>query len=467
MILPTNGRVIIIDDEPKQALPLISVLSKFNTPCSYFDAKKDSLPDRKFSDVRILFLDINLNGGQQPNWSIEKGILINNISGVIEPHIPYILFVWSLNETEHFDDLKELFDTELIDYKPIIAPIKMDKTSLFKQEVDDDSNVKWELTQSAEETIKIIKTKIDEGLSTIDSFEALLSWENIVNDSSSLVVNDIVKLAAYDKNVTEGLKQIYLSLAHAYWGKTLEPWPNETIISKSLINLNHLLSDKIEFKINTDLSLSPLASFPTTREASIEFRAELNSRLLITDDIINTSQPGNLYIRQTPDFKKSIVEDLIDRSTFSGDFCADKKIELKDLYEGLEIKKQYKRDFNSFGFRQIEEIVQKAISIQIELTPICDYSQNNRKFCRVVLGVIMDAIYMKNRKRSADYYYLSPVFMFNEKPVNFYCDFRYVLSLDPKELEGIKPDKRIRHLFQAEIQSHFARQVSRPGLVSL
>src|SRR6187402_162961 len=120
MLLPTNGRVIIIDDVAEQAVPLISVLSKFNVPSSYFNAQIESLPLKKINDVRVLFLDINLNGGQQPNWPIEKGMLISNITNIIEAKVPYVLFVWSVNESSQFDDVVELFDQELLEYKPLI-----------------------------------------------------------------------------------------------------------------------------------------------------------------------------------------------------------------------------------------------------------------------------------------------------------------------------------------------------------
>lgn len=466
MILPTNGRVIIIDDEPSQAVPLISVLSKYNIPSSYFDARKDSLPEHKLSDTRVLFLDINLNGGQQPNWEAEKGMLINNIEGILKPNTPYILFVWSVNETEHFVDLENLFNKELAAYKPIIPLIRMEKNSLFQQDVDGDKIV-WSLKHSKEDTINIIKNKIDEGVAAIDSLEALLKWENIVNDASALVANEILALANYSGNTAEGLKQVYLGLAHAYWGKTLYGQSGDIITSKSLVTLTHLLADKLELKINNDLKITLLKTFPKQLDYTGGFRAELNKRLLMSDDVVNSPLPGNVYISERNDLRETIVNDLVDRKTFDNDFCKEVNIGLATLYIGLEINEEYLKPFQKFGFKKAKEVVEHARYIEIELTPICDYSQKNQKLCRLVSGVILDAQYQSNRKKNADYFYMSPIFILDGQAVNFYCDFRFVRSADPKELDGLSPKFRLRHLFQTEIQSHLARQVSRPGLVSL
>ena len=466
MILPRNGRVIIIDDVRDQAIPLILALSKYNISTIFFDAQKQSLPITKIKDVRILFLDINLNGGQQPNWETEKAIIRKNITSIIEPKVPYILFVWSVNETDHIKDLRKLFDEELIDYKPIVDLIEMDKNSMFKLDIDDTGKEIWTLNFSPEETIELIKTKVDKGISDIDSIEALLKWEDIVNDSSALVVNDILRLANLKSNLQGDLKQIYYNLAHAYWGKTLTANPSETI-AKSLVNLNSILSDKIEFKLSTEFKIELLKGFPDKPTFDLSINPHLNTKLLFTEDVTSQPIPGNLYVFENNPHKKTIIEDLIDRSKFGEEYCGEKGINRTDFYDGPDIKKEHKREFVSYCFKKIGEIVDEGVFMELELTPICDYSQGNRVFCRIVSGVILDNKYWSKKKNSATYLYISPMFLLGGKVVNFYCDFRYVKSVDIESLAGIKPILKIRHLFQSDIQSQLARQVSRPGIVSL
>ena len=62
MELPFSGKIVIIDNEPKEAAPLLQILSKKRLPHVYFTGDQLLLPDEgnAFEDVRIIFLDINL-----------------------------------------------------------------------------------------------------------------------------------------------------------------------------------------------------------------------------------------------------------------------------------------------------------------------------------------------------------------------------------------------------------------------
>jgi len=465
MILPRNGRVIIIDDQADQALPLINAFSKYNIASTYFNATKETIPVKRFNDVRVVFLDINLNDGPS-NWSIERSLLIAYVTAIIEPGTPYILFVWSVKEDTQFSDVVKLFDEELSDYKPILAPMKMDKSSFFKREELAGKDV-WVLNYSLQETIDKIKKKINEGLAEFDSLEALLKWENVVSDASALVVNDILILANNKDDINNDLKQIYYNLSHAYWGKTLIGKSPQEIIAKSLLNLNILLNDKIEYKLGSDFKIDLIRDFPPNPIIDIESKSKLNTRLLFSEDVIAEALPGNLYLLENEPYKRDIIENLVDRITFGTDYCTVLDVSKDDFWEGQDIKKKHKKPFTSFSFKKVEEVIKDANYFEIELTPICDYSQNNRLFCRMISGVILDQKYFRNQKRSASFFFVSPLFLMDGKPVNFYCDFRYTKSTDIKSINGIMPKLRIRHSFQAEIQSHLARQISRPGIVAL
>lgn len=462
MNLPKNGRVIIIDDKPSQAMPLIQALAKNKISTTYFDAKKETFPVSQYYDVRVLFLDINLNDGPSV-WETEKSLLINTIQQIIAPKTPYIIFLWSVNEVDNTSDVIKLFKEELNDYAPLIEAIPLKKYELFDINVD---SGEYEIA-SGINIIKEIEERITQGLKSIDSIEALLKWEDIVSDSAALVVNDIVKLSQLNNEANIGLKHIYYNLAHAYWGQTLKGQTPNEITAKSLVSLNSILSDKIEFKLSNELKIEFLNGFPEKMKIESAVKSEINTRLLFSEDVVELPLPGNLYLRNNDAYKKKIVEDLIDRRTFSMDYCKENSIDRKDFFEGDEIKTEYKKPFEKYGFKKTGQAVNDGIYMELELTPICDYSQNNRIFCRMISGVILNEEYWYNRKRNAEYFYVSPTFVLDGKLVNFYCDLRYVMSIPPESLQGIKPRMRIRHLFQTDIQSQLARQVSRPGIVSL
>lgn len=64
--LPQNGRIVIVDDQIVQALPLMNYFSKNKVPFTYFDGSAENLPKQGFDDIRILFLDVNLSGDTIP-----------------------------------------------------------------------------------------------------------------------------------------------------------------------------------------------------------------------------------------------------------------------------------------------------------------------------------------------------------------------------------------------------------------
>lgn len=69
MSLPETGRIIIVDDKINQALPLINYLSKYRFPFKYFNGELSNLPDQGqgFTDIRLIFLDLNLVDNSIPD----------------------------------------------------------------------------------------------------------------------------------------------------------------------------------------------------------------------------------------------------------------------------------------------------------------------------------------------------------------------------------------------------------------
>ncbi|MDD3692191.1 MAG: hypothetical protein PHO77_08960 [Bacteroidales bacterium] len=124
MNIPINGRIAIIDDQIKQAEPIINILSKRQMPLTYFSGDPAFLPEigNNINDIRVLFLDINLiDDSEHPN-KVLKARLIPVLERVIsEENYPYVLIYWTRhNESEHKDLIeKEIFNNDLANRKPI------------------------------------------------------------------------------------------------------------------------------------------------------------------------------------------------------------------------------------------------------------------------------------------------------------------------------------------------------------
>lgn len=470
MILPKNGRVIIIDDEPAQAIPLISALSKYNVSSTYFDAKKETLPVSTFSDVRVMFLDINLNGGQQPNWETEKSMISNNIRSIINPHTPYILFVWSVNETDHFDDLVLLFNEGLVDYKPIAPLIKMSKTELFEQNIDDTGRSSWTPTKTTEEMIEFINLKLVTGISSIDSLEVLFKWENVVADSTTETTNEIISLAQGKADINIELKNIYFKLAEAMWGRQLTKKTNE-ISKKAVSVLSELLRDKLQSNINKNLEFLIVKDINPPQNFSEIDKAIFNSKLLLNLNLNAETFPGNVY---------EIVGEETEKFPFNGLIADSILVPLvsKDFFESKNgtsavpndeisaFKNSNKKEYGIFEKTKRDEIKAKSRFIRIELSPICDFAQKKWKVNRICPAILWHGSFLQYIGKSENLY-ISPILNIDSESYYLVIDLRYFSSIQLSELIGLQPIFGLKHSFLTDIQSILSRHVNRPGITSL
>ena len=56
MILPNNGKAVIIDDQLSEAFPLMTLLSQEKVPFVYFqDEGGDDLPEEPLKNIRLIF----------------------------------------------------------------------------------------------------------------------------------------------------------------------------------------------------------------------------------------------------------------------------------------------------------------------------------------------------------------------------------------------------------------------------
>jgi len=184
-IIPTNGRIAIVDDSFKQALPLMRILSKNNIPYTYYQGNRlECLPDTPENDIRILFLDLNLLEGRNQTPKDVRSILVSVLKRLLSPeNYPYILVLWSRQEREYTDTIKDIFDNDLKDRAPIVIKpyVKSDFFPDFAEEEDETKDEQIILN----ELLKIIKE--------LPAYSYLLRWENQVHNSADETIGNIFR----------------------------------------------------------------------------------------------------------------------------------------------------------------------------------------------------------------------------------------------------------------------------------
>ncbi len=203
MILPNNGKVVIIDDQPKDVIELISALSKEKVPfVHYKEEDLSDLPDTPIENVRLIFLDLELITDTYISVKNITSPIKTRLMRVLKPHTAYALIIWSKKENEYKQALLDDFETEFSAYKPIFH------TSLPKADIIGKKGA-----------MDKIKKELKIEISKFKSFNAFLIWESIVNESSGKLTNEIASLYPPNTEWDNKTKFLLYKLAVAYSGK--------------------------------------------------------------------------------------------------------------------------------------------------------------------------------------------------------------------------------------------------------
>lgn len=414
--LPRNGRVVVVDDDINEGLPLINTLSKNGIPTTYFSGKLKELPETPLEDVRIVFLDIVLGTDGQPEKT-----KISTVIGVLRKIVstengPYILIIWS-KHNELVDSIKK----EISSNPPLIT-LNLEKAEckVKKNEFD----------------LKKIEDKLETEFGKAGIFQLFLLWENIAHQSSGRLINEFKSFYDYDANWNKNLTDVFSHLARAYRGKKLDINPEAEIIKNGFLAFNGTYSDTFENAIRGyDYSKLQIQS-NANAVVSNDICAKINKKLLLSSYSSHQAgqavQPGNIY--------------------FNGEkegncLC------LEDLFHG-----------------NIGEIDKSKVEyIMLEVSPSCDFAQDKWKLSRLLPGLTWSSDQPKKIKikENAAYVYASPVLDWDNKSCRLVFDFRYLTAKSFEELNGREPKFRIRHELLVDIQSHLARHINRPGVFSI
>lgn len=456
MILPNNGKVIIIDDEPKDVVDLTEALTKEKMPFLFFkDPGLEDLPDTPINNVRLLFLDLELGlGGNSP---IEKiRIVQQRIVRVIEPHTPYVLIIWSSHEDVYLQTLLEEFKNGFIKYAPI-AHCSLDKAEIKKKK-DADVNV-----------LLIIRQKLKQELSRFNSFNLFLLWESIINDSCGEAVNNIINsIYIESENVDLELRTIIRKLANAYLGQRVLKADNKTIQRASMYTFNDLFKESIEREIIKSNLIDDL-DFSNVNPGNISLVSKLNSKLLLETDVSPDRSPGNVYLLEKEEGEKLSKEiKQKTKQTWLENIIIKKEIKdsIKCRVETTEKRVLGEKELNIQVNQLIASILAQSVLVEIEISPVCDFAQNKRILSRSIKGCLFPygIIEEKAIKSKTDYLFISPLFEFDNKMYKLIVDLRLFSSTYFIENDLFQPLFKIRHQLLSEIQLSVSKHVSRTGL---
>ena len=480
MIIPNNGKVVIIDDQMDQVKELIMALSKNNIPFSYFrDENGDDLPEdgNHLKNIRLIFLDIVLDTGTDQS---EKSVISNALSRlnriIGENNGPYFIFLWSTRYEKYGKKLIEEITTKpLFKNRQPIAFIELNKKEL------------------REKGFLAIVSALDKEIQKFDSLNAFLYWESIINDSAGEITNELISLINSD-NWNNDTKNILYRLSSAYWGlsiKDIGPKEQKRKVLGAYSTLNQVLSDKIE--ANSHNNYDPLLDnlLENKGENNTELFAKINEKIHVdSKPQKDVSIPGSvLFCIDLLNEDVDKIDAELERSILKLDalkgknginieeIVVKKKLAFSNKKETLErIIKEKRRNLNSIIndslkdakeilSQQKEEIIKNGIYVELNISPRCDFAQNKIKNHRFLPGVLVPEEYREKFNKYAEYNYISDFKIHMESNLYFFLfDFRHFYSLRILP-ENLSPKFRIKENLLNELQVKLSGHINRLGLL--
>jgi len=424
MNLPMSGRVVIVDDEFREALPLIRTLSQRRVAVTFFRGRLEDLPSEPFKDVRIVFLDIVLEGLEGADDKTKISALMNVVKKIIsKENGPFVLAIW----TKH-PELTEKLQNALKKEGFYTLTVNLEKDTFFEKKEGSDE---WVFKEDKKDKLqRIIKEKIR----AIDIFKVFINWENFIHDASSMTINEISKFSEFDDHWNDKMKRVFFSFAKAQTGRLIENMEDREKITSALYTFNQIFSDIFERDIQQfiieGISLED-------GDIGEEVKVKINSRILIDTAPRNELYPGNVYKDQNAEV--TFIKEILNENR-------------EDV---------------------LGSIAENSISIFVEVTPICDFVQRKAKMNRVIKGVLIPDSAGTNTgiwrriKKHALFLYVSPTIHYKGKDYRMILDFRYFTSVKADELKGKNVLFRIRKELLSDIQIKLSSHINRTGVLYL
>lgn len=423
MNIPENGRIVIIDDEIEEALPLIKVLSNNGVSARLFTGHLDSLPKEQLSDIRVVFLDLKLTP------STNEAIVISKLSGILKKTIsesngPYILILWSKHEADYRNQLNALFGDALQSLRPVFL-LTLEKSTYLR------TNKRGERS-FVPNALRLIEKRLRAELTKIGGLHLIILWENLVHKAAGETVTNVSSLYPINDDWNNRIADVFHAFAQAQVGKQLHSDDIATFAQNSLLTHNAVFADVLEKNIRqqkfSDLELDISDKDPTLGRAE---RARLNTHLLIMREKDTTNpSPGNVYKLRGNRYK------LKTKELFQGDNGA---------YNALLGSLKY---------------------VVMEVSPSCDFAQDKWRMNRLLPGVIWPAD-SSARVKKAEYIYRTPELELENAVFVVVFDLRYLTSTRLSEFKAKKPAYRFRSTLLNDLQQKISYHIARSGIVNL
>lgn len=443
----SGARVLLLDDEPKEALPVLKAFAKVGVPVAYFDGKLNGLPTNanRLRGVRLTILDMNL-GVSGPDTTIAS-TLVQTFSRILsKDNGPYGVLVW----TNH-PELKDIVAKYIYEHPDLPNPVfvvQMKKADFLRG-----------VGENAEERVSLsaLSSRIRAELEDSSPLECMQAWEGDSFIASSNVTNSIVEvdatgvqdLSAWKKAWCDQAATLLLVISQARSEKHHDPI---RVLDSAFLSLNPLHSDRMDVLAEaTARKVSRHAAKVSSAQgaSSPQRRARVNSMLHLGSDHLDEFKPGNMYL-----FGKSKVPDFMPKWSAVIDGCVNGKNEILTANSTL--------------------VKNKGRLCAIEISPVCDHAQKKMGFAKLLTGFVVPVEDIELRGKIKENMQfarrIGPVLVKINSTVQvsyIYLNSKYVANITTDLAKTMKPVCRVRSELLADLQFWASYQGARQGVMML
>lgn len=430
-------KIIAVDNDSSELTRIINTFNKLRISCFPIEYNIGDEIERKYSDIRIAFFDINLGLGN-PSDSDLCNIVSSALKEIIDKNNgPYALIFWSKHASK-VNLIKEYINER--EKENIPSPLVVE--TIDKALVIDDEKFLSEIKR----------------ILSNSTLEAMFDYQEKVNKAAAKTINSIFSLIPNDtdkwgehENFEKNFDLVFSKMASNTLGRELAAKKPNLAIQRTLFpvllyniqkeRLSNIWKDKMK-----SLNQREPLKFPN------------NFNVNILNSIYHIHHDNSL----TKDERGVVIEMKMNAKCFNSIFGKKKSTFFRDFFD---FKKEKKGQIKTDPEIIIETFLNKIEPVFIEISAACDYAQQNNRACKYLFGIKFP-IQPNVSLRKNDYTFSTPIFETDRVDFRIVFNFRFVFgySITNGILGQIK--FKLSDDLVNQIGNRYANYTSRIGIVS-
>lgn len=431
-----TSRVLLVDDNEDDALPILKSLGQQGIGVIYVSGTLDNPPpSQALTGIRVAILDIYLEFQGDPDTRMRRTVqLIDSI--ISRGNGPYVAVVWTSTPSDF-----EEFRTQIsgIQCPPILA-VALDKQSI--RELTDPVEIAEQIFDAIQSAIR--------GSAAVDFS---IQWEQLVHDAT-VGTFETLGLGPNAQATSESLDILAGLLKANASAEMLQV--NERSSRALLAALNPIHFDNLEAQATARMSsLDDAIDAIRSRAGETDFKLSQDQIINLNTALMFDLQPGT--------FGAGAIYVMDDMRAAQ----LDAALPTNEAVRESTVEKEHLERANS------------APLVLVEISASCDHQQGNTDSASFVAGIAFDADRIgqgiraeRIHPRTGDYMY--PLEAINTSGVDalaaitrFAWNSRFPVTIPTNKITNLTPIGRIREPLLTCIRDWYANRSSRPGYLSV